>query len=267
MSPNASWTFDPGAIVLVVVAGALYVHRWREARRVTGLRGARGWHLASFMSGLLCIVAALNSPIDRLSDQILTMHMVQHLLLLDIAPVLLVVGLTRVILRPVTRRLDPIERAAGPLGHPVFAVALYVGAMWLWHVPALYDAAVRHPAIHVLEHTTFMTAGALYWWHLLGPIPSRLRAGGMGPIAYMLVTKLLVGLLGIGLTFAPGSFYGYYAHHHHYWGLSGSTDQAVAGALMALEQSLVMGIALAWLFVRMLGESVRNDERAERYAG
>ena len=66
--------------------------------------------------------------------------------------------------------------------------------MWLWHVPALYDAALEHPVVHTLEHLTFAAAGLLYWWHLLSPIRSRLRLGGMGPVAYMAVTKVLVGL-------------------------------------------------------------------------
>ena len=109
---------------------------------------------------MLGLVAALISPIDRLAEQILAMHMVQHVLLLDFVPILLILGLTKVLLRPVTRRLQPVESAAGPLGHPVVAVVLYIGAMWIWHIPALYDAAAEHAAIHVLEHVTFMRAGA-----------------------------------------------------------------------------------------------------------
>jgi cytochrome c oxidase assembly factor CtaG len=87
----------------------------------------------------------------------------------------------------------------------------------------------------------------------------------MGPVVYMLSTKLLVGLLGIGLTFAPSALYDHYAHGPRYWGLSADEDEQLAGAVMAIEQSVVMGIALAWLFVRMLDESQRNDERDERY--
>ena len=82
------------------------------------------------------------------------MHMVQHILLLDIVPILLIVSLTKVILRPATRRLQRLERSAGPLAHPAFAVVLYVGVMWGWHIPALYDAALRHPFVHALEHTS-----------------------------------------------------------------------------------------------------------------
>ncbi|MEA2184383.1 MAG: hypothetical protein QOF69_3568, partial [Solirubrobacteraceae bacterium] len=108
--------------------------------------------------------------------------------------------------------------------------------------------------------------GGLYWWHLLSPIRARRRLGGMGPIVYMLATKVLVGLLGILLAFAPDAIYAFYERQPGYWGLSPHDDQAVGGLIMALEQSIVMGIALVFLFVRALGESERDEERAERYA-
>jgi cytochrome c oxidase assembly factor CtaG len=88
----------------------------------------------------------------------------------------------------------------------------------------------------------------------------------MGPVLYMVSTKLLVGLLGIGLAFAPDAIYDFYERQPGYWGLSAGTDQAVGGLIMALEQSIVMGVAIVFLFVRALGESDREDERAERYA-
>jgi cytochrome c oxidase assembly factor CtaG len=191
--------------------------------------------------------------------------MVQHILLLDIAPILLILGLTKGVLRPVTRRLSAVETRAGVLAHPAFAVLAYAGFMWLWHIPAIYDAALQHSGIHVLEHICFAGAGALYWWHLLSPIRSRMRLGGMGPVGYMVSTKLLVGLLGVALAFAPSAIYDFYKGHPHYWGLSPHVDQSMAGLAMALEQSVVMGTALVWLFVRMLGESEREAQRAERY--
>jgi cytochrome c oxidase assembly factor CtaG len=263
MSPDASWTLEPGVIVLLAIAGFAYVRRWRAVRAKDGARAAGAGRLVLFFSGLLTLVAALLSPIDRLGDQILAMHMVQHVLLLDVAPILLILGLTKAILRPVTRRLQPVENAAGPLGHPAVAVVLYAGVMWFWHVPKLYDAAAAHSAIHVLEHVCFMSAGVLYWWHLIGPFRTRLRAGGMQPIAYMLSTKFLVGLLGILLTFAPADLYAFYVHQPQYWGLTPHEDQAVAGLIMALEQSLIMGVALAWLFSRMLTESEKEEQRDE----
>ena len=221
--------------------------------------------MALFGGGLLAILAALVSPIDRLGEQLMLMHMVQHILLLDIAPILLILGLTKVLLRPATRRLNALEQRAGYFAHPAFAVIAYAGFMWLWHIPAMYDLALRHDGIHALEHICFAVVGTLYWWHLLSPIRGRMRLGGMGPVLYMVSTKLLVGLLGVALAFAPSAIYPFYEHHPHYWGLTPTEDQNLAGLLMALEQSIVMGIALAWLFIRMLGESEREAQRQERF--
>jgi putative membrane protein len=263
--PKITWSVEPAVLLLVLIGGAIYLRWWRYARR-PGERHPPGLgRLALFCAGLLAVVAALVSPIDGLGDQLMVMHMVQHILLLDIAPILLILGLTKVLLRPATRRLRGIEQRAGFLAHPAFAVIAYVGFMWLWHIPAMYDLALRHSPIHALEHICFAVAGTLYWWHLLSPIRGRMRLGGMGPVAYMVSTKLLVGILGLVLAFAPTAIYPFYAHHPHYWGLSPREDQNMAGLVMALEQSIVMGIALVVLFVEMLSESEREAQRAERF--
>ncbi len=245
--------------MLVALLTFLYLRRWRET-------DGSAPRLTSFLAGMTLLLIALCSPVDRLGEQLFLMHMVQHLLLLDLAPILVLLGLTKVLLRPLTRRLVRVEAAAGPLAHPIFAIVLYVATMALWHVPAMYDAALELPVVHVLEHLTFGLAGGLYWWHLLSPIRARRRLGGMGPVVYMLATKVLVGLLGILLAFAPEAIYDFYERQPRYWSLSPETDQAVGGLIMALEQSIVMGVALVFLFVRALGESDRDDERAERYA-
>jgi cytochrome c oxidase assembly factor CtaG len=265
VAPKIAWTFEPGVLVSVLALALLYVKAWRRARTPAERHPPSVARLALFTGGLLCILVALVSPVDELAQQLMLMHMTQHILLLDIAPILLILGLTKVLMRPATRRIHVIERRAGYLAHPAVAVLLYAGVMWLWHVPALYDAALRNANVHALEHVCFAAAGGLYWWHLLSPIRGRMRLGGMGPIAYMVTTKLLVGILGVALAFAPTAIYPFYAHHPHYWNLSASEDQNLAGLLMALEQSVVMGIALVYLFVRMLGESEREAQRAERY--
>jgi putative membrane protein len=269
MAADTSWTLEPGAILLIGALGGVYVTRWRRVRAQGGLRGRREaptGRLLSFLGGLFALFVALISPVDRLADQAFTMHMVQHVLLLDIAPIGLICGLTKVILRPVTHRLQRLEQAAGPFGHPVFAVVLYVAMMWIWHVPALYDAALEHSLVHIVEHVCFMSVGLLYWWHLLGPIRSRHRLSEMGAVVYMLSTKLLVGLLGIGLTFAPEPLYAFYQHQAPIWGLNAVEDESLAGGLMAFEQSVVMGIALVWLFVNALTASDAAERRTERYA-
>jgi cytochrome c oxidase assembly factor CtaG len=268
MSPHLSWSPSPTVLVGAALALAVYVRRWRRVRGEGPARAAHDapvWRLCCFAGAVAVALIALVSPLDSLADQVFFGHMVQHMQLLDIVPNLAIVGLTRVLLRPVTRPVHRLERRAGPLAHPAFAVALYVGAIWAWHVPAAYDLAIEHEGVHLAEHVTFLLAGSLYWWHLLSPIRARMRLDGMGPVVYMASTKLLVGALGMGLAFAPAALYPYYEHHASVWGLSAHDDQAIAGLVMAVEQSLVMGIALVVLFVRALAESERAQQRRERY--
>ncbi|HEY5319218.1 MAG TPA: cytochrome c oxidase assembly protein [Solirubrobacteraceae bacterium] len=264
MAPKIVWPFEPSVLLGVAAFGTVYVKGWRRARLPRMPHPPGYGRLTLFLLGLLTIYIALASPVDPLGDQLLVMHMLQHVLLLDIAPILLILGLTKGILRPITRRIRTIEKRAGYLAHPAFAVVLYAGSMWFWHIPAMYDLALRHANIHALEHTMFMLAGSLYWWYLISPIRSRMRRGGAGPIVYMVSTKLLVGVLGIGLAFAPDALYSYYRHQPRYWGLSAVEDQSMAGLLMALEQSIVMGIALVALFFQMINESERQSQRAEK---
>lgn len=265
MALDTSWTFAPGVLLALLGYAVVYTLRWRRSREQGGARAASGERLALWLLGVGTIFVALISPVDVLGEQLASFHMVQHLLIADLAPIALTLALTKHILRPVTRRLQRLEQAAGPFGHPIFGVVAYVSVMWMWHVPALYDAALESSVVHTIEHLTFGAAGLLYWWHLLSPIRSRLRLGGLGPVAYMASTKLLVGLLGVVLAFSPTAFYAYDFGGAQRLGLDVLEDQHVAGLIMALEQSIVMGVALAYLFVRMLSESEQEEQRAERY--
>ena len=264
MPVDSGWTFAPIVLLALAAYLGIYVWRWRISRAEGGPRAAPVGKLILWITGIACLFIALVSPVDRLGEQLASMHMVQHLLIADLAPIALTLALTKHILRPATRRIQGIEKAAGPFGHPAFGVVAYVAAMWAWHIPFMYEAALKHDSVHVLEHLCFAAAGLLYWWHLLSPIRSRMRMAGMGPILYMASTKILVGFLGVLLAFAPELLYSY-DWSGTKWGLTPLDDQHVAGLVMALEQSIVMGIALAYLFVRMLAESDAEDQRAERY--
>lgn len=261
---DTAWTIAPAVLLSVAVYLGVYVMRWRKVRATHGARAAGAGHLALWVLGLLLVLVALVSPLDRIGEQLASGHMVQHLVLADLVPIALILALTKVLLRPVTRTVHAIERRAGWLAHPAAGVVAYVGTMWLWHVPALYDAALDNAFVHVTEHLTFAASGFLYWWHLISPIRSRLRLGGMAPIAYMASTKLLVGALGVALAFSPTLLYDGYAVDGTRWGMTPLDDLHVAGLIMGLEQSLVMGIGLAFLFARMLRESEAADLRAER---
>ena len=130
VDPTIQWTLEPSVLVGVAMITTVYVLAWRRAR-ATGSTHAPGYgRLSLFCGGMLSVLVALVSPIDALGDQLLVMHMVQHILLLDIAPILCILGFNKVLLRPITRQLHALERNAGPFSHPAFAVICCAFSAW-----------------------------------------------------------------------------------------------------------------------------------------
>ena len=264
--PHIVWSLDPIPLIPVALYVYLYTRRFRAARREAGGRGAGPLQAACAVGAVLVLLAALVSPIDRLGeDYLFSMHMAQHILIGDIAPVLMLLSLSRVIMRPLTRRLMRVERALGPLAHPATGIAIWLLFIYAWHIPTMYNAALNHSGVHALEHICFFTGGVALWWPLIQPVPMRRRLTGLSVFAYLLVAKLSVGALGIALTWSHGVAYSYYEHVPRIWGLTASEDQNVGGAIMMVEQSLVLVIAFATLFVRMLLQSEEEERRRERF--
>ena len=167
-------------------------------------------------------------------------------------------------MRPATRRLHRVERRLGPLATPPAFIVLWLGLLYLWHIPALYDAALNNAGVHALEHVCFFTAGGLVWWPLIQPVPMRRRLTGVQPLMYIFAAKVGLAVLGIYLAWSTGVAYDYYAHVPRVWGLSAVEDQNVGGAIMLVEQSLVLVTVMAALLVRMLAQSEEEERRRER---
>ena len=263
--PHLQWFADPLVLVPLALFAGIYVWRFARAREEEGGRGAGPLQALAFAAGMLAIVVALVSPIDGLGEQYLfSAHMVQHVLLGDIAPLLILLGLSRVILRPATRRLMSVERRLGPLASPATGLVAWLVLMYLWHIPALYDAAVEHPLVHLLEHVSFFAAGVALWWPLIQPIPMRRHLTGLQPVAYIGTAKAGLAALGIFLTWSTTAIYPYYEDTPRIWGLTPVEDQNVAGVIMMVEQSVTLVVVLVALFVRMLHQSEIDQLRRER---
>jgi putative membrane protein len=265
VTPRIVWLADPAVLAPLALIAYIYVKRFREARAEAGGRGAGPLQAAAFAGAMLALLIALASPLDSLGeDYLFSAHMLQHVLLGDVAPLLLLLSLSRVILRPLTRRLMRVERALGPLAHPATGLVLWLGLMYFWHIPALYDAALRHPGVHLLEHASFFTAGFCVWWPLIQPVPMRRRLTGMWPVAYIGTAKIGLAVLGLYLTWSTSVFYPYYETVPRIWGLTAVQDQNVGGAIMMLEQSLTFVSVLAFVFIRILSRSEADERRSER---
>jgi putative membrane protein len=278
--PRIQWLADPAVLAPLALMAGLYAWRFREARREAAgrrapdgdgaaraapPRGVTALHALAFAGAMLALLAALVTPVDGLGeDYLFSAHMVQHVLLGDIAPLLLLLSLSRVILRPVTRRLVRVERALGPLASPVTGLVIWLGTMYLWHVPALYDAAAEHPLLHMVEHASFFAAGIALWWPLIQPVPMRRGLTGMQPLGYIAAAKGGLAALGLFLAWSSTAHYPWYEDAPRIWGLSAVEDQNVAGVIMMVEQSLTLVLVMVWLFVRMLGRSEEDELRRER---
>jgi putative membrane protein len=263
--PQLSWLSDPAVLAPIAVLVAAYGIRFRAARREAGGRGAGALQGVAFAAAMLALLAALVSPIDGLGDDYLfSAHMVQHLLLGDLAPLLLLLSLSRVIMRPATRRLVALERTLGPLAHPLTGLLIWLFVLYLWHVPALYDAALEQPVVHLLEHASFFGAGLAVWWPLVQPVPMRRSLTGMRPLAYVGGAKFGLAALGLYLTWSSSVLYGYYEQVPRIWGLSPLEDQNIGGVIMMVEQSLTFVVVLVWVLVGMLARSEEEQRRRER---
>jgi putative membrane protein len=263
--PHLHWFADPLVLVPLTLFAGIYVWRFVRAREEAGGRGAGPLQALAFAGGMLALLVALVSPLDGLGDSYLfSAHMFQHVLIGDVAPLLILLGLSRVIMRPATRRLTSLERRLGPLASPATGIALWLVLMYLWHIPALYDAAAEHALIHLLEHTSFFVAGVALWWPLIQPVPMRRRLTGLQPVAYIGTAKAGLAALGIFLTWSTTAIYPYYEHTPRIWGLSPIEDQNVAGVIMMVEQSLTLALVLVALFIRMLSQSETEQLRRER---
>lgn len=249
-----TWSLDPVPVAAAAAALVLYGQAFARVRRRRRDLAGRG-RAALFVSGVLVALLAVVSPLDGFGeDRLLTAHMAQHVLLVDVAPLLIVLGLRGPLaffLLPATplralASVRPLRRALSFLLRPSASFVFWALAVGLWHVPALYDAAIAHPPLHALEHAALFTAGLLVWTQIVDPARrGRLGPGGRAAFA----AAVLVAGMGLSETLilaAP-----LYPHYEHVlnrpFGFTSEEDQRRAGLLMMAEQFATLGAAAALL--------------------
>jgi len=215
------------------------------------------WRQASFYSGMVVIAAALTA-LGGPSEELLYVHMIEHLLLGDIAALLIVLGLTGPLLAPVLRIgfFDRLRR----LSHPLVAFPLWAIDLYVWHLPVLYQAALRHAGVHALQHAMFLGFGVNMWMCLFGPLPKPSWFGNFAKLMYIVAVRLTGTVLGNIFLWSGSAFYPFYTHGDAVFHISPVTDQNLAGAIMMVEESLLTLGLFCWLFLRAARESEERQD-------
>jgi len=263
-----AWNLPAWLLFLLALSAIGYAvglrRLWRNAGRGRGVSALQAW---AFALGWLTLVAALVSPLDPLGGWLFSAHMVQHELLMVVAAPLLVLG------RPLATwawALSPAQRrAAGrlfrsrgwngmweTLTDPLVAWALHALALWAWHIPAAFDAALQNEGLHILQHVCFLGTALFFWWSVLGHDP-RGRYGPGHATAYLFTTMLHTAALGALLSLAPTPWYAPYIPLTGALGLDPIDDQQLGGLVMWIPAGLAYVVAALWVLARMLARGAR----------
>lgn len=276
MSALRQWTWDPA------VVGGLSIAAWWYARGLGRLwgragvgHGVRKGQVTAFAGGLAMVAVALLSPLDALDSALFAAHMTQHLLLVLVAAPLLVLGVPRVpflwALPPAWRRttgrgwrqsrvLHPLWHA---LTHPLVVWMLNLAVLWAWHIPALYEAALRHAPLHALEHGCLLGASLLFWSLLRAPEGQRRLQRGLD-VLYVFTAGMQMSILGALIFFAGAVWYPAQEARPAAWRLAPLEDQQVAGLIMWVPSGVVYLLAAAFLFVAWLHAEERAMQAREQ---
>lgn len=251
-----------GTLPAALAAGAWWWAYRRRGRRLAQQgRPVPHWRAACFAAGLVLATVSVSAPVDELSLQLLVAHMAQHLLLADLAALLLVLGVTGPLLAPLLTL--PVLGRLRALAHPLVALPLWALDLYVWHLPVLYQAALRHPAVHVLEHAMFLAFGLNMWMALLGPLPKPPWFGNLGRLGYIVGVRMAGAVLANVLLWSETVFYPFYREGAARWGLSALADQSAAGSVMMVEGSLLTLGLFAWLFLRSAADGEERQRLVE----
>jgi cytochrome c oxidase assembly factor CtaG len=258
-----AWSFPLLPLFGLLLSAGLYLRGWRKTRR-TRPHELPTWRMACFIGGLLSLWVALASPIDALDDYLLTAHMIQHFILMSIAPPLIVLGapvvpllrgLPRIFIRIARRPIFSarwFHQASRFLTHPATAWLIMNVSYLGWHVPAAFELTFRSEFIHNIEHLCFLLTSVLFWWVVLAPWPARPRWPRWTVIPYLLSADVLNTVLSATLVFSGRALYPSYVQAERITSLTPLQDQIAAGAEMWMLNSLVFLVPAVVLTLKLL---------------
>ncbi len=258
-----SWAFPVPLTLAVAFAAFLYLRGWLRLRS-SHVNVIPAWRAASFLLGLFLIWVAVGSPLGAFDEELLTVHMVQHLLLMTIAPPLILIsaplmpllhGLPKHFVQPVLGpvfRWPPMQRVGRALSQPVFCWLAAAAALVGWHVPAAFTLGLQSEGWHVVEHACFVVAGFLFWWPVVQPWPSVPMWSRWSIILYLFLATLPCDILSAFLVFGDHVVYQAYLSTPRPFAISALEDQQCAGALMWTCVTVLYLLPAAILSTRLL---------------
>jgi putative membrane protein len=258
---NTAWAFNPVQLAPILLIGFFYGRRVR--RLAHGSHAVPRWRQRLFWTGLVLLLVSLVSPIDTLGEEdFFFFHMLQHVILGDLAALAIVAGMTGPLLRPVLAL--PVVDRLRVLAHPFVALPLWALSLYAWHVPFMYEAALHNDVVHALEHFSFFTFGALMWAPVVEVLPAPEWFGSGAKLGYIAGVRALETILGNVFIWTNKPIYTTYVHSGDLWGISPTRDQNLAGVVMMAEGGIVTLIALSWLFLKMAAEGELRQQLLER---
>lgn len=266
------WSIEPGIVAPLVLSAALYGRGVVELRGRGRARALQAWEALSFAAGWTIVALALLSPLHDVSEQLFSAHMIQHELLMALAAPLLVLGrpmmvmlwglsvrARHVVARVTRQRL--VHDAWEVVARPLDAWLIHGIAIWVWHLPWLFEATLHSGAIHALQHASFLGSALLFWWSIAH---GQARAGRGMSIIYLFTTAVHTGVLGALMAFARAPWYPTYASGATAWGFTPMADQQLAGLIMWIPASVAYLIAALAIMRHWLRDSEWSVSEQER---
>jgi cytochrome c oxidase assembly factor CtaG len=247
---------DVLAPLLTLAVGVAYARRCAALARRE--RPVPAWRQACFAAGLILLIVADVPPLADTAEELVVAHMAQHLLIGDLAALLLTLGLTGPILQPIlaVRGLGWLRR----LGNPLVAFPLWMADLYLWHLATVYQGVLTSEPLHLLQHACFLSFGVVMWLPLIGPLPKPSWFGDGAKLGYIVAVRFAGAVLANVLIWSGSVLYPDYAPGERKWDISPLADQGSAGNLMMIETGVVTLILFAWLFFRAAGRSMEKQE-------
>jgi putative membrane protein len=250
---------DLVALLEMIPFTAAVILYWKRATTLAWAgRPVPAWRQACFGSGLLVATFVLFNPWGYMAEELVTAHMVEHLLIGDIASLLIVLGLTRSLLQPILA--IPLFNRLQFLANPLVALPLWAINLYVWHIPVLYDAAYGGALVHGLEHGMFLGFGVLMWMPVFGPLPKPAWFSAGWKVVYTAVVRLTAAVLGNVLMWGQVVLYRNYGEGQLKWGFDPITDQSIAGVVMMVEGTFLLLAVMAWTFFESARHGMRKQE-------